>query len=63
MTEMVIQQLLTDAGAEGIDGALVQVQPDGFEADADWQNLRSPETYLGYGRTDRLRVTRRPASR
>ena len=51
MTEMVIQQLLMDAGAEGIDGALIQVEPDGFEADADWQNLRSPETYLGYGRT------------
>jgi thiol-disulfide isomerase/thioredoxin len=51
MTEMVIQQLLTDAGAEGIDGALVQVKPDGFEVDADWQNVRSPETYLGYGRT------------
>ena len=52
MTEMVIQQLLMDAGAEGIDGALVQVEPDGFEADADWQNLRSSETYLGYGRTN-----------
>jgi thiol-disulfide isomerase/thioredoxin len=51
MTEMVIQQLLMDAGAEGIDGALVQVEPEGFEADADWPNLRSPETYLGYGRT------------
>ncbi len=51
MTEMVIQQLLMDAGAEGIDGALIQVEPEGFEADADWPNLRSPETYLGYART------------
>jgi thiol-disulfide isomerase/thioredoxin len=51
MTEMVIQQLLMDAGAEGTDGELVQVEPDGFEVEADWQNLRSPETYLGYGRT------------
>ena len=61
MTEMVIQQLLTDAGADAIDGELVQVTPEGFEADADWPSLRSPETYLGYGRTtgfasaDRLR--------
>jgi hypothetical protein len=51
MTEMVIQQLLMDAGAEGIDGELVRVEPHGFEVDADWPNLRSPETYLGYGRT------------
>jgi thiol-disulfide isomerase/thioredoxin len=51
MTEMVIQQLLMDAGADGIDGALVQVEPHGLEVDADWQNVRSPETYLGYGRT------------
>ena len=51
MTEMVIQQLLMDAGIEGIDGELVRVEPHGFEVDADWPNLRSPETYLGYGRT------------
>ena len=51
MTEMVIQTLLVDAGVEGIDGELVQVEPQGFEVDADWPNLRSPETYLGYGRT------------
>ena len=51
MTEMAIQQLLTDAGADAIDGELVQVTPEGFEADAAWPSLRSPETYLGYGRT------------
>ena len=61
MTGMVIQQLLVDAGADGIDGELVQVEPEGLEVDADWPNLRSPETYLSYGRTtgfaspDRLR--------
>ena len=51
MTEMVIQQLLVDAGVKRIDGELVQVEPHGFEVEADWPNLRSPETYLGYGRT------------
>ena len=51
MTEMVIQQLLVDAGADGIDGELVQVEPQGLELDADWPTLRSPETYLSYGRT------------
>ena len=30
---------------------LVAVAPDGFEAQADWRNLVSPETYLGYERT------------
>lgn len=46
--EWVIQRLLRDAGAEGIGDDLVSVTPDGFEAQADWTNLRSPETYLGY---------------
>ncbi len=47
--EMVIQQLLLDAGAEGIDQDLVMVEPRGLEVAADWRTLRSPETYLGYG--------------
>lgn len=48
-TEMVIQQLLLDAGADGIDQDLVMVEPTGLEVAADWQTLRSPETYLGHG--------------
>ena len=43
-----IQQLLREAGAEGVPDDLVSLTPDGFEAQADWTNLRSPETYLGY---------------
>ena len=43
-----IQQLLREAGAEGIGDDEVSLTPDGFEAQADWTNLRSPETYLGY---------------
>jgi thiol-disulfide isomerase/thioredoxin len=46
--ERVIQQLLREAGSEGIGDDLVSVAADGFEAQADWTNLRSPETYLGY---------------
>jgi thiol-disulfide isomerase/thioredoxin len=46
--ERVIQQLLREAGREGIGDALVSVAADGFEAQADWTNLGSPETYLGY---------------
>jgi thiol-disulfide isomerase/thioredoxin len=48
MTEMVIQQLLLDAGATGVDRDLVDVEPRGLEVAADWRTLGSPETYLGY---------------
>jgi thiol-disulfide isomerase/thioredoxin len=49
--ERVIQRLLGEAGVEGVDDALVSVAADGFEAQADWTNLASPETYLGYEQT------------
>jgi thiol-disulfide isomerase/thioredoxin len=48
MTEMVIQQLLLDAGAQGIDQDLVAVEARGLEVAADWRTLQSPETYTGY---------------
>jgi thiol-disulfide isomerase/thioredoxin len=51
MTEMVIQQLLLDAGAQGIDQDLVEVEPRGLEVAADWQTLQTPETYVGYGQS------------
>lgn len=50
-TEMVIQRLLLDAGARELDQDLVEVEPRGLEVAADWQSLRSPETYLGYGQS------------
>jgi thiol-disulfide isomerase/thioredoxin len=46
--ERVVQRLLRDAGAEGIGDDLVSVALQGFEVQADWENLQSPETYLGY---------------
>jgi thiol-disulfide isomerase/thioredoxin len=46
--ERIVQRLLGEAGHEGIDDALVAVAEDGFEAQADWNNLGTPETYLGY---------------
>ena len=51
MSEMVVQQLLLEAGVEGFDPELVAVDPKGFEVAADWWTLGSPETYLGYGRS------------
>jgi hypothetical protein len=49
MTEMAVQQLLLEAGAQGVDQGLVAVEPRGLEAAADWRTLQSPETYTGYG--------------
>ena len=45
--ETVIQQLLIDAGRDGIPDDLVSPELEGFEVQADWPNLESPETYLG----------------
>jgi len=52
MSEMILQQLLTEAGSGGSDQELVSVDARGVEAAADWDSLRSPENYLGYERTD-----------
>jgi thiol-disulfide isomerase/thioredoxin len=46
--ERVIQGLLGAAGRGDVGDDLVSVAADGFEAQADWANLESPETYLGY---------------
>ena len=46
-TERVIQKLLAESGADGFDGRLVTVEARGAEAAADWDNMKSPETYLG----------------
>jgi Thioredoxin like C-terminal domain len=52
-SEMVLQMLLLEAGAD-VDQGLVSIEPHGVEAAADWAGLGSPETYLGYARTDRF---------
>jgi thiol-disulfide isomerase/thioredoxin len=52
MSEMILQQLLTEAGSDGTDQELVSVDARGVEVAADWDSLRSPENYLGYERTD-----------
>ena len=50
--EMVIKQLLTEAGIEGVDREPVSVDARGVEVAADWSSLRTPENYLGYERTE-----------
>jgi thiol-disulfide isomerase/thioredoxin len=57
--EMIIKQLLTETGTGDIDRNLVSVDAHGVEAPADWRNLRSPETYVGYERTDNFSSTSR----
>jgi hypothetical protein len=51
-SEMVIQQLLAEAGSAGADPEPVSADARGAEAPADWAALRSPETYTGYERTE-----------
>ena len=46
-SERVIQELL------GVEREAVSVEGTGVEAEADWDNLRTPETYLGDARGER----------
>ncbi len=55
-SERVIQRLL------GVERGLVEVQGHGVEAEADWDHLRSRETYLGYQRGERFASADRAAS-
>ena len=48
--ERTIQRLLTEAGSRNVDRGLVSVEPRGLELPADWNDLQSPETYIGYER-------------
>lgn len=51
-SERVIQQLLAETGHRPSSGALVSVDPRGLEVAADWNDLKSPENFLGYERTN-----------
>ena len=59
-SERVLQQLLTEAGADGIDSDVVSTDGQGVEAAADWASLQSPETYVGYERGERFASPGRP---
>ena len=45
-TERAIQELL------GVNGDFVSVEPAGLETPADWDQLETPETYVGYSRAE-----------
>jgi thiol-disulfide isomerase/thioredoxin len=49
--ELMIQKLLKESSASNVSDKPVVLQPEGFEVAADWENLQSPENFLGYNRT------------
>jgi cytochrome c biogenesis protein CcdA/thiol-disulfide isomerase/thioredoxin len=51
-SERVIQRLLAEAGAEGYSAGLVSVTASGAQAPPDANDVKSPETYIGYSRAD-----------
>jgi thiol-disulfide isomerase/thioredoxin len=51
-SERMIQKLLAEVGARGVRQSLVSVTPRGAELAADWDNVKSPETYLGSERSE-----------
>ena len=57
-SEAIIQQLLEQVGTPGLSREPTSVDAEGVEAPADWGALGSPETYLGYARTENLASAR-----
>jgi hypothetical protein len=51
-SEIVIQLLLKGAGVREVSSTLTSVDARGVEAPADWDELQSPETYIGYARAE-----------
>jgi thiol-disulfide isomerase/thioredoxin len=60
-SERKLQRLLDEAGGDGVDDDPVEVDPQGIEAAADWSNLQSPESYVGYDRAESFASPGRPA--
>jgi thiol-disulfide isomerase/thioredoxin len=50
-SELMIQKLLKELSPKNVSAPIASLMPGGFEAPADWGNLRSPENYLGFGNT------------
>src|SRR5271170_3371643 len=51
-SEQVIQELLKEKNANLKASGLVQVSASGAQAAADMDDIKSPETYIGYGRQE-----------
>jgi thiol-disulfide isomerase/thioredoxin len=51
-SEAIMHQLLSEAGAGELGHDAVSVDARGAEAEADWADLKSQETYIGYDRAE-----------
>src|SRR5262249_36011797 len=58
--EQAIRQLLMEAGSKDIGAEPAVVKAEGIEAPASWGDLQSPETYVGYARTENFASPGRP---
>ena len=59
-SERVIRELLKENGATGLDGSAVRISADGVEAPPG-NDVRSPETYVGYRRAEHFASPERVA--
>jgi len=59
-SERVIQELLREIGAGGFDAGTVRISADGAEAPPS-DDVRSPETYVGYARAEKFASPERVA--
>jgi thioredoxin family protein len=53
--------LLKENGATALDGGTASVSAVGIEAAPDWNNVRSPETYIGYSQAQNFASPERRA--
>jgi thiol-disulfide isomerase/thioredoxin len=53
-SEAIIRQLLAEAGHDNLPSGRAAVKAEGAEAQADWADLRTGETYVGHARADRF---------
>ncbi len=56
-SERVIQQLLREAGQNQVNNDLVNINAQGVQQAADNRDMRSPETYVGYRRSENFAST------
>lgn len=56
-SEQVIQQLLREAGHKDVSSDLITAKASGVQQGSDGQDMRSPETYVGYGRSENFAST------
>jgi len=58
-SERLLQQLLSEAKGQPVTAPLTRDIGRGIEAAPDWDDLSSPETYVGYLKADRLAAPQR----